>query len=137
MTGWICWKLSVKSKYLRMHPYFYLVYSNSLNVTRYSNTACALFLLLVFFCLSRLLYLSLSPYLSVFLILNRSQMVEWETILILLLLVNSTESLCMCAHMYVMFASIWWDLFLSHPFVILFFSLCAYLSLSLPLSISW
>lgn len=110
-----------------MHPYSYLVYSSSLNVTRYSNTACALFSTSLFsVCLACFLSLSL------FLILNRSQMVEWETILILLLLVNSTESICMYAHMYVMFASIWWDLFLSHPFVILFFSLCAYLSLSPP-----
>jgi hypothetical protein len=49
MTGWICWKLSVKSKYLRMHPYSYLVYSSSLNVTWYSNTACALFFYFSFF----------------------------------------------------------------------------------------
>ena len=65
MTGWICWKLSVKSKYLRMHPYSYLVYSSSLNVTRYSNTACALFSTSrFFFYLSRLLCLSLPLSLS-------------------------------------------------------------------------
>lgn len=87
-----------------------------------------------FFFLFVSLALSLSH--SVFLILNRSQMVEWETILILLLLVNSTESLCVCTHMYVMFASIWWDLFCHISFVILFFSLYASVSLSLSLPFS-
>jgi hypothetical protein len=81
---------------------------------------------------------SLFSCLSLSLFLNRSQMVEWETILVLVLLVNSTEPLYVCTYV----CHVCFDLmrsFLLHPlrsYSLLYVSLSLFFSLSLCLSLS-
>lgn len=103
--------------------------SSSLNVTRYSNIACALSsAYFFFFFFSICLYLSISICFSLF----RSQSLTDGWVRNHSNRVGNNELnwifLCLCVHMYVMFASIWWDLFCN---ILLRFYFLRYISFSL------
>ena len=98
--------------------------SRRLNVTRYSNAPYTLSSTYSGF------FSSLHVFLSV--VLNRSQMVELETIQMLLLLVNSAGFLCVCAYV----CHVCFDLMRSSLLHLFYGPILCSITLSLPLYLS-